>query len=79
MLVLFAVTLVASRCLGEQVSAQRYGLIALGFIGVVAVVRPTPGDSPWALLVVVAALFWCCENSRLVGSIRRFHLSWWPC
>jgi drug/metabolite transporter (DMT)-like permease len=33
-------------------------LIALGFIGVVAVVRPTPGDfSPWALLVVVAALF----------------------
>ena len=32
------------RRLGEQVSAQRYGLIALGFIGVVAVVRPTPGD-----------------------------------
>ena len=58
MLVPFAVTLVASRRLGEQVSAQRYGLIALGFIGVVAVVRPTPGDfSPWALLVVVAALF----------------------
>ena len=57
MLVPFAVTLVASRRLGEQVSAQRYGLIALGFIGVVAVVRPTPGDfSPWALLVVVAAL-----------------------
>ena len=80
MLVPFAVTLVASRRLGEQVSAQRYGLIALGSIGVVAVVRPTPGDfSPWALLVVVAALFWCCESSRLVGSSRRFLLSWWPC
>ncbi len=58
MLFPLAVTLVASRRLGEHLSAQRYGLIALGFLGVVAVVRPTPGDfSLWALLVIVAALF----------------------
>lgn len=58
MLVPFAVTLIAAVRLGESVDGRRYALIALGFAGVVAVVRPTPDQfSPWALLVVVSALF----------------------
>ncbi|MEM9520504.1 MAG: DMT family transporter [Actinomycetota bacterium] len=57
MLVPFAVTLIAARRLGESVAAARYGLIGIGFLGVLAVVRPTPSQfSPWALLVIVAAL-----------------------
>lgn len=57
MLLPFVVTLVAARRLGEVVDARRYMLIAVGFLGVVAVVRPVPDQfSPWSLLVVVAAL-----------------------
>ncbi len=57
MLVPFAVTVVAGRTLGERVSAYRYALVAVGFLGVIAVIRPTPADfSPWALLVVVSAI-----------------------
>jgi len=56
MLVPFAVTVVAAR-FGESVSLRRYALVALGFLGVLAVVRPTPADfSPWTLLVVGAAV-----------------------
>ncbi len=55
MLAPFAVTIVATRR-GEQVSGRRYLLVAIGFVGVVAVVRPTPGGfSPWPLLVIGAA------------------------
>lgn len=55
MLVPFAVTVVAAR-MGEGVSRRRYVLVALGFAGVVAVVRPTPSAfSPWTLLVIVSA------------------------
>ncbi len=55
MLVPFAVTVVAAR-LGEAVTRRRHLLVAIGFAGVIAVVRPTPdGFSPWALLVVAAA------------------------
>ena len=52
----FAVTLVAAR-LGERVTTRRYVLVATGFVGVIAVVRPTPdGFSPWTLLVIAAAV-----------------------
>lgn len=55
MLVPFAVTVVAAR-MGEHVSRHRYLLVVVGFVGVIAVVRPTPdGFSPWALLVIAAA------------------------
>lgn len=55
MLVPFVVTVVAGRQ-GEQVSRRRFALVALGFVGVIAVVRPTPSAfSPWTLLVVAAA------------------------
>ncbi len=55
MVVPFAITVVAAR-LGEQVTRRQYVLVAIGFAGVIAVVRPTPdGFSPWALLVIVAA------------------------
>ncbi|MEM8924158.1 MAG: DMT family transporter [Actinomycetota bacterium] len=55
MLVPFVVTVVAARR-GEQVTPRRYLLVAVGFAGVIAVVRPTPGGfSPWTLLVMAAA------------------------
>lgn len=51
----FAVTVVAAR-LGERVTRGRYVPVAVGFVGVLAVVRPTPdGFSPWSLLIVAAA------------------------
>ncbi|MCP4967124.1 MAG: DMT family transporter, partial [bacterium] len=51
----FAVTIVAAR-LGEKVTRRRYVLVAIGFAGVIAVMRPTPdGFTPWALLVIAAA------------------------
>ncbi len=51
----FAVIVVAARR-GENVTGRQYVLVAIGFAGVVAVVRPTPdGFSPWALLVIAAA------------------------
>lgn len=51
----FVVTVVAAR-LGEPVSPGQYLVVAVGFVGVIAVVRPTPeGFSPWTLLVLVAA------------------------
>ncbi|MEM9134629.1 MAG: DMT family transporter [Actinomycetota bacterium] len=57
MLVPFAVTVVAGRSLGERVTPYRYLLVAIGFAGVVAVIRPTPSAfSPWSLLVVVSAV-----------------------
>jgi drug/metabolite transporter (DMT)-like permease len=50
-----AVTVVAARR-GEHVTRSQYLLVATGFAGVVAVVRPTPdGFSPWALLMIAAA------------------------
>lgn len=57
MLVPFAVTVVAAIALGEQVTRRGYAIVLLGFVGVVAVVRPTPDDfSPWSLLVIISAL-----------------------
>ena len=55
MVVPFIVTVAAARR-GEHVTPRRYLLVATGFTGVIAVVRPTPdGFSPWALLVMAAA------------------------
>lgn len=49
------VTVVAARR-GEHVTRSQYLVMATGFAGVVAVIRPTPdGFSPWVLLVIVAA------------------------
>ena len=57
MVVPFLVTLVAAQRLGGDGDARRYAFIAVGFVGVVAVVRPLPAQfSAWSLLVVVAAL-----------------------
>ena len=51
----FVVTVVAARR-GENVTGRQYLLVAVGFVGVLAVIRPTPdGFSPWALLVLVSA------------------------
>lgn len=57
MLMPFGVTLVGAIALGEHVTTRRWVTIAVGFAGVLAVVRPTPsGFSPWALAVVGTAL-----------------------
>ena len=57
MLVPFAVTAVAALTLGERVGPLRYLTVVVGFVGVLAVVRPTPSAfSPWALVVVAAAM-----------------------
>lgn len=57
MLVPFAVTVAAALVFGESVSRPQYLLVAIGFVGVVAVVRPTPaGFSGWSLMVVASAL-----------------------
>lgn len=56
MLVPFAVTLVAAHSLKEHVTARRYLAVAVGFLGVLAVIRPTPDAfSPWSLVVLVSA------------------------
>lgn len=56
MLVPFAVTVVAATTLGEHVDRVRWLLVAIGFAGVLAVVRPTPSQfSAWTLMVVAAA------------------------
>lgn len=55
LLVPFAVTVIAAT-LGEQVTLRRYLLVAVGFVGVIVVVRPAAaGFSPWSLLVLAAA------------------------
>ena len=57
MLTPFVVTLVAAQRLGERVSPLSWFIVAAGFAGVLAVVRPTPGEfSAWSLLVMAAAL-----------------------
>jgi drug/metabolite transporter (DMT)-like permease len=58
-LVPIAVTFAAARLLGERVGPHRVAALALGFIGVLFVVRPTGDDfSPWFLggLVSVALI-----------------------
>lgn len=55
MLVPFVVTAIAARR-GEHVSRALYLFVGIGFVGVIAVVRPTPDAfSVWSLLVVAAA------------------------
>ncbi len=57
MVVPFAVTVVAAVFLGEHVTTAHYLAVALGFAGVIAVMRPTPGDfSLWSLVVVASAV-----------------------
>ncbi|MGI9615076.1 MAG: DMT family transporter [Acidimicrobiales bacterium] len=57
MLTPFGVTLVGAVALGEKVTTRRWVTIAVGFAGVLAVVRPTPsGFSPWALVVLGSAV-----------------------
>ncbi len=57
MLVPFAVTLVAAMFLGEHVTTAHYLAVAVGFTGVIAVMRPTPTDfSAWSLVVAASAV-----------------------
>lgn len=64
----FAVTLVAARWFGETVSTRQYAAVALGFLGVVAVIRPaTSAFSGWSLVVVAAA---ACLVVREFATLR---------
>ncbi len=54
----FLVTLAAAVLLGERVTARQYGAIAVGFIGVLAVVQPgADGFSAWSLVVLLSTIF----------------------
>ncbi|MEM7273800.1 MAG: DMT family transporter [Actinomycetota bacterium] len=56
MLVPFAVTVVAARFLDERVTGRHYLAVAVGFLGVLAVVQPVPGRfSGWSLVVIASA------------------------
>ena len=58
MLVPFAVTVAAAALLHEPVTARHYLAVILGFAGVIAVMRPLPGQfSAWSIVVAVSALF----------------------
>jgi drug/metabolite transporter (DMT)-like permease len=48
------VAALSMRILGERVSAERWAMVAVGFVGVVLIVRPT-GAFHWIALVPVAA------------------------
>ncbi len=50
--------LLCALLLGEKVSAVRWGLVALGFAGVMLVVRPSGEMNPFALFAVLAGLFY---------------------
>jgi drug/metabolite transporter (DMT)-like permease len=45
------VTLLASRFLGEKVSALRWGAVALGFAGVLVIIRPGSGIFGWPAMI----------------------------
>ncbi len=52
----FAVTLAAALVLSERVSVRQYATIAVGFIGVLIVVRPaTEGFTGWSVAVLASA------------------------
>ena len=54
----FAVALAAAVVLGERVSGRQYFAVAVGFVGVLIIVRPaTAGFSAWSLMALAAAGF----------------------
>lgn len=55
MTVPFAITLLAAYTLGERVSGAQYAAVAVGFVGVLVVVRPAAGGFSWWSLVVLAS------------------------
>lgn len=58
MLVPFGATVIGARVFGEPVSGRRYAAVIVGFIGVIAVMKPVPGEfSAWALVVAGSAGF----------------------
>lgn len=48
-------TLLAATLLREHVSAPRWAMVGLGFVGMLAIVRPGHGTLGWAVLLPVAA------------------------
>jgi drug/metabolite transporter (DMT)-like permease len=76
MLVPFAVTVIAAVVLKEPVSSRNYLTIALGFLGVLAVIRPVPGEfSLWSLAVVGAGITLVLRElvtRRLPGELSPF-------
>lgn len=54
----FFVTGLSMVFLGEKVGPRRWGAIAVGFIGVLIVVRPAGDFSIWSLMPILAAFLW---------------------
>jgi drug/metabolite transporter (DMT)-like permease len=44
--------------LGERVGPRRWAAVAVGFVGVLVVIRPGLDFSPWSLMPIVSAFLW---------------------
>ena len=51
----FIVTALSVPVLGEQVGVRRWSAVAIGFVGVLLVIRPGAGFANWATLLVLAS------------------------
>ena len=75
------VALLAVPLLGERMTASRLGSVALGFIGVLVIVRPGLASfQPAALLVLVAALAFAISliaTKKLTHDISTFAIIFW--
>lgn len=65
------VTVLAVWVLGEKVGPRRWTAIAIGFVGVLVILRPGLGDFSWAALAVVAAALAYAANVISVQVLSR--------
>ncbi|PJK15186.1 EamA family transporter [Lysobacteraceae bacterium NML07-0707] len=65
------VTVLAVWVLGEQVGPRRWSAIAIGFVGVLVILRPGVGDFSWAALAVVVAALAYAANVISVQLLSR--------
>ncbi|MDO4708678.1 MAG: DMT family transporter [Pseudomonadota bacterium] len=65
------VTVLAVWLLGEQVGPRRWSAIAIGFVGVLVILRPGVGNFSWAALAVVVAALAYAANVISVQVLSR--------
>ncbi len=60
----FIMTIIAVVVFKENVGWRRWSVIAIGFCGVLLIIKPDPGNlNPWALLGIVAAFAGACRET----------------
>ena len=66
----FFVTALSMVFLGEKVGVRRWAAVAVGFLGVLIVIRPGGDFSPWSLLPILSAFLWAISLilTRRTGS-----------